>query len=327
MKKIFSILIIFISLSHGATRPAFDPFGTLDWGFFADNFKLTIKACSCSVGDIGVIKAGFEVSMYEPIALIDVTAKPWNFPSIGISLNNSLSRKQGVSRNGSSDGQGANAFKYTHFIAYPVMSVINIVTDSICFEKLSVITFGFMGEVNPAWNNDSLAAFLNPHKLLFALASPACIADCAYSTLNNPLNSMYFCAGCWQTLGTNTGFTEGQHPVTEAGTLAVRLLDDMHKTYSLTKSSNALFKSTTTNSSPKGSMCKETFFPIVLKSQYKLQLAYPVTTKAVTIGKSRTGWADFRLGKDLSEDMAWWLWRKRDQCAGAYDCKSTFGGK
>ena len=306
-----------------AKRPVFHPIQTLDWNFFADTFEWKNKLCSCQVEDTNLQQAGFEISFFEPIALIDISATPWQFPSIGISLSKSLGRKQGSTRN---SGAMTSAFRYTHFIIYPIFSVINLVTDYICFERLSVLTFGFMAEVNPAHNNDYIAAFLNPHKLLFALATPACILDCAASTIDDSMNSLYFCAGCWQPLSTNTGWTDGGQPLTEAGTLAVRLLDNMHSTYSLSKSSNASFSSLTTNASLKNSMCNETYFPLVLKTQYKLQQAYPVTWDATTIGAMRISWADFKMGNDKGEDITFWLWRKRDQCAGAYKCESTFAG-
>jgi len=321
--KILFLILLSSLLFGGATRPVFNPIKTIDWSFFANTFEWHNKICSCKIGDSGLEKAGFELSFYEPIGLIDVTATPWQFPSIGLSLDNSLGRKQGTTRDSES---GGSAFRYTHFIIYPIFSVINMITDFMCFERLSVLSFGWMAEVNPAHNNDTLASFLNPHKLLFALASPACIADCVASTTYESMNSLYFCAGCWQPLSTNTGWTDGKQPLTEAGTLATRLLDNMHATYSLSKTSNASFASTSTNASLKNSMCRETYFPLVIKSQYNLQQAYPVTWDAVRIGQMRTGWADFKMGKDKGEDIAFWLWRKRDECAGAYDCKSTFAG-
>ncbi|MBW6487546.1 TraU family protein [Sulfurimonas sp.] len=324
MKKIFISILILSTLSFaGAVRPAYNPFTTIDWEFFGDTFEWKTKLCSCQLGDTGLQKAGFELSFYEPIALIDVTATPWNFPSIGLSLSNSLGRKQGTTRSSKS---GATAFRYTHFIIYPIFSIINLATDFVCFERLSALTFGYMAEINPAHNNDTIASFLNPHKLLFALASPSCVLDCAASTTHESMNSLYFCAGCWEPLSTNTGWTSGDQPVTEAGTLATRLLDNMHATFALTKTSNASFSSTTSNAILKNSMCKETYFPLVLKTQYRLQLAYPVNWDAKRIGAMRVDWADYKLGKDKSEDLVFWVWRKRDQCAGAYDCMSTFSG-
>lgn len=324
MKKIIISIVIFLELSLSATiRPVFNPMKTIDWYFFGDNFNYTIKLCSCKIGDSGLTKAGFEASFYEPIGLIDVAATPWDFPSIGIKLQKSMGRKQG---DAVASNSTETSFKYTHFIIYPIFAVLNFVTDYVCFERLSALSFGFMAEINPAWNNDTIATFLAPEKLLFALASPICILDCAASSLGKPINSLYFCAGCWEPLSTDTGWTDGKQPVTEAGTLATRLLDVMHKTYALTKTSNASFASMTSKATLKGSMCQESYFPLVLKSQYKLQLAYPVTWDAITIGKIRTPWAQYKLGADRLLDMSFWVWRKRDMCAGAYKCRSTFNG-
>jgi len=127
MKKIFLVIVILSNVFLFAeVRPVFNPIKTIDWSFFGDNFNYTIKLCSCQVGDTGLRKAGFEASFYEPIGLIDVAATPWDFPSIGIQLDKSMGRKQGTTRDSKS---GSTGFRYTHFIIYPIFSILNFITD------------------------------------------------------------------------------------------------------------------------------------------------------------------------------------------------------
>src|SRR3546814_12717203 len=55
-----------------------------------------------------------------------------------------------------------------------------------------------MTEVDPLWQDDSLAALINPEAIIFAnpLAKAACAGDCIAGTVNLPLDQLFWCAGC-----------------------------------------------------------------------------------------------------------------------------------
>jgi len=313
--RVVAIFALLATLSFGMDRAILNPVKTIDWSFFADKFEAKFKICSCSVeGNELATKAGFVVSFFEPIAAIEVTNNPWKFPSIGLNFGRSFDRKQGNSRDSK-----RGTFRYGHFIIFPIFSVLNFVQDYICFERAGILNFAYLGEIMPQYNNDLMASFVQPDKLLFGnpVAQLACIQDCAGATFGRPVNSLYWCAGCWYPISTDTGFGDGRQPIVEAGTVAAKLLDFMHTTYGLTKTSNVTFVHNLEDGILRNSMCREAYFPHIIKTQYYLQLE--------PIGKLRT-WADFKMRPEAQDDVVFWLWRKRDECAGAYDCRSTFTG-
>lgn len=310
--------------AHADRAPCFNPIASIDWNFFADEFEMHFRICSCETpGNALATRAGFTASFFEPIAVIESSAQPWNFPCLDMDFGRNFWDKYGTTR--STPQQ--KSFRYGHFIIYPIFSVLNVVNDFLCFERAGILNFAFLGEVMPAFNNDIYATYLNPDKLLFntPVAQIACINDCLAATANKPINSMYWCTGCWQPSSTNTGYVAGQQPIIDAASVAVRVLDSMHQYYALTKTSNATFTSGVPGGILKNTMCKEAFFPRIIKTQYALQLAYPSTWDAVKIGEHRH-WANFKNDVPSKDDVVFWVWRKRDECAGAYECKSTFTG-
>src|SRR3546814_3836357 len=55
-----------------------------------------------------------------------------------------------------------------------------------------------MTEVDPLWQDDALAALINPEAVVFAnpIAKAACAGDCVAATANLPLDQLFWCAGC-----------------------------------------------------------------------------------------------------------------------------------
>jgi len=56
-------------------------------------------------------------------------------------------------------------------------------------------------------------------------------------------------------------------------------------------------------------------FPRIVKSQYWLNLAYPVSWDAVPIGDFPPKWSWFKKSPG-NEDFVWAVWRIRDCCLG-----------
>lgn len=325
IKKIL-IVIAFIVVSANAIAPCLNPIKNIDWEFFGDNFDFKAKTCACKVpGNDLATQAGFQISFFEPIAVLEETNQPWSFPCFGFSLDHSFWKKQGYSQT----EQSHLAFKHSHFIIYPIMSLLNLVQSYVCFERAGILNFAFLSEIMPQYNNDIYATFLNPDKLLLdnPVASLSCLTDCMSSSFYKPINSMYWCTGCWEATYTDTGFNNGKQPILASATLAVRVLDSMHHYYALTKTSNASFSANVPNGVLQNTMCHESFFPKVIKTQYALQLAgLPKTWSAVKLGQYRA-WANFKNTVNSKDDVAFFVWRKRDECAGAYKCRSTFTGQ
>src|SRR3546814_20440371 len=86
---------------------------------------------------------------------------------------------------------------HVHWYVYPLLYWMEILTDFVCFEQSS-FDIAYMTEVDPLWQDDSLAELINPEAIIFAnpLAKAACAGDCFAGTLNLPLAQLFWCAGC-----------------------------------------------------------------------------------------------------------------------------------
>ena len=334
MKKTLLFFIFILSLNTAVfaeDAPCFDPIGKLDWDFFIDNIELKFESCSCEIPDNPTtLKAGFVMKLAEPIAMIEVTDTPWNFPCFDMNFDDSPLRKQGSSSTQVAGEYqvGKNGFSYSHFIIYPIFGLMNYVQDYVCFERFNVLNLAFLGEVLPTHNNDILSSFVMPLRLLFSnpVAQMACAVDCAASTFSQPLNAMPWCSGCWGSLATDTGYIDGNNRPREAALLATRLVDFMHYTFALTKTTNSKNVMNLGDGILRDTMCRESYFPQILKNQYFLQIAYPVAWDAQPIGRSGVVWENFKNLPWAGNDFVFALWRERTFCAEAYDCKYTFTG-
>lgn len=320
MKKLIAILTIVNSLS---AAPLLEFVNNIDWEFFADNTVFSLDLCECEIFD-GGNGAGFKIKFVEPIGMIETTNTPWNIVALGTKFQKSVGRKQGNSR-----AEGENR-RYTHFVAFPVMAALNLLQDYICFERVSFTSFLYWSEIIPEQNNDILALYTQLSKGPISKAwynNPfglmACTVDCAATTFYEPLNSLHWCAGCAGATGNNTGFggSKDPDPIMNAHVQALIAIDDLHTIGALSKVSNASIAFSPVAAVP-NSMCKPRYFPMGIKTQYYLQLAYPVVWDAVNIGKFSPMHALFKNSPSSEDDVAMWLWSKKETCAGGAKCKS-----
>lgn len=326
LKKIIFIFIAFFStINVYANVPMLEFVKNADWEFMGDKTRFTLDLCECDIFD-GGRGAGFKVTIAEPIGIIETTNTPWNIVSLGQKFQKSVGRKQGKSRE---NGQNK---RYTHFVAFPVMAVLNFVQDYICFERVSFTSFLYWSEIIPSQNNDIVALFTQLSKGPMSKAwynNPfglmACSVDCVASTFNEPLNSLHWCAGCAGSTGNNTGFGGGKDPdpIMESHVNAVTAIDELHTIGALSKVSDAKIEFSPVPAVP-NSMCQPKYFPMGLKTQYYLQPIVPSVWDAVRIGQYAPTHALFKNKPSSEDDVAMWLWSIKDTCAGGAKCKSMF---
>ncbi len=326
-KKITLLFLAFMYTSSlSADAPACLNFiSSIDWRHFADSIDFKFKSCVC--GEKNTAKAGWSVGISEPIGVLDSVNTPWSFPCLDLKLDTRIDRPQGVSQDG---GDHSGGEKNYHFIIFPVFSVMNFAQDTFCFERADTLNIGTMSEVLPQARNDILANIVDGGiNLLTAnpLAQAACVVDCASSVIGKPINSMFWCSGCWETPKTDSSFVAAQNPVAEAAAHVQKLTRFLHRTSLLSKTSNAKFAFTTSEAgSVANSMCEERYFGERIKTQYQYNLNTPTTGKAFTTGSYPLSTFAFKNTLSSGDDFSMWLWRTRDYCAGAYKCRSTFAG-
>lgn len=326
IKKVITALFISVGLSYAANPPCFDPISTVDWSFFADALEFKGEVCTCSSS--GKIKVGLKMQLAEPIGFVETPNKAWDFLCFGSTRSKtSVQEKDGT--NLGKKGAKTNA----HYIKYPVFGVLNIVFDNLCTDKsteFDIIPTG-LSEINPLLWDDELSMIAQPWKLLLTnpIAQALCLADCiSSSTVSSSnvsraetiRNSLFWCGGCWGSIQPNTTTTLGKDSVVESALTAVKVIDLLHESLQLQvyKEVSGLTWASKFSSSfpiPSDVACQPKFFPIIVKSQYWLNLSYPVSWDAIPIGDFAPKWAWFKKYPGKEENI-WTVWRIRTCCIG-----------
>lgn len=330
-KKFLLFLLVLIStVNLYANKPLLNFIKTVDWEFMGDKTEFTLDLCNCDIADGGK-GSGFKARIAEPAWATETTNEPWNLVGLGkMKLDKSLTRKTGVSRNNVEDDDGVR--RYLHTIAFAPLGVLNFVQDSVCFERLSGASFLYWSEIIPSQTNDIMALFVQASKGPISkiwynnmVGLMACSADCGATMFNKTLNALHWCAGCLGSTGNNTSYGSGKQndPITSHHVFTLSAIDDLQYGGIFSKVSNATF-SYSPVSKIANSTCGPKYFPLGIKSQYYLNLAYPTVWDATVIGKMRSSWAEFKNTYKSDDDVMTWGWVIKDTCVGAAKCKSFF---
>ncbi len=275
-------------------------------GSRADPANPSSPICLCGTP---IPRVGLEVGYWEPARLEDVTQKPFCFVNLGgIKLPVPFSQKKTqVNGNGR---QGDRTSYHVHYYVYPLLSWLGVLTDFLCMEQDS-FDIAYITEFDPLWNDDELAAIINPEVFLFAnpIAVMACAADCvASSTTGLPLQQLFWCAGCQGSLYPMSGQVTGEYgPLPGALQVTDRFLAKMHREFLAMGTRGNL------------SICAPIPEPTMDKLQYRIQEVFPVAHKdgqaCASIGKQTVTYEMNKVVPVVGEDMGFIIWRKRNCCA------------
>lgn len=316
-------LLLFAAVPDASACPGrvFNPVTDVDWmgvfpikiggitvaGFGQEDTETVNPSPVCFCADRPPplnVTPGIPVSFWEPVYLIEVTRDPYCFPSLGgVDLSSTI---QGFGTNtGSHGARDHQAFYQAHFYAYPIFYLIGLVMDFACLQT-GGFDLGYITELDPLWNSPELAALLTPEVFLFA--NPAsiavCAADCAAATAGFSLDPLFWCSGCWGGVyPLNGALSAGNAGPPQASALvASRMLFKLHR--------EGLLLGTV----GEAGLCNRYPMPVIRKSQYKLQLAYPKVGKVFPIGRSDFVWGIGATFPVAGEDFVYLVWRKRDCC-------------
>lgn len=256
--------------------------------------------CHCNGGIIGL-----PFAYWEPSRLIEVTRTPYKFLGLGgLSFGEGNVKKRGTTS--TVGGIGRKSFYHVHYYQYPIVSLLNLQTNLVCVEDFD-FDIAYMSELDPLWGDDKWSAVLHPESLVFAnpIAQAACIADCASSSFNMPLDKLFWCAGCQGSLYPFIGHIAHHVGPLQASSLLVhRLLAKLH-------AMGILWGYTPDNFCEKKPMIR------LDKRLYKTQLIYPVAqTKGPCnpLGKSDLFWGANKSYPYGGEDFIFLIWTKKQCC-------------
>jgi hypothetical protein len=123
----------------------------------------SLPVCLCG------IRPGLSFGFWEPVRLIDVTTKPFCFPNLGgLTINPGMYVGNGhVSSASQKGGNTQMSAQYqAHYYVYPLFYLLELLGDFICFEQAS-FDLAYMTEIDPTWNDDTLAALVYPETVVF----------------------------------------------------------------------------------------------------------------------------------------------------------------
>ena len=279
--------------------------------------------CLCP-GRTGYPSIGFTLGWWAPDHVIESTRIPWCMPSLGgtVLTDDELKGSDlGVSgsttilparwggqeekREGSSE-PGISYYNF-HYIKFPIAYFIGWLSDYVCSKKSNnAFDIAFMSEFDPSWNNDELAIWTSPETKLFTgmWAHIACAADGVASTVNKPINNMFFCAGTWGQLYPFSGNAPtAQSAPRDASLTAIKGVAKMHRF--------TIARKTYGNSA----VCADQMYFVLPKQQYRFQMLFPTAEKKDHwIGASPFRWGEWRTVPATGEDYINLQWTYHECC-------------
>ena len=267
--------------------------------------------CGCTQNNIP--RVGITIGFWEPVRLIDVTRKAMCLVNMGgISLG--YDRYQGSNdKNYEGSESNQHSFYHTHLYIYPVIAWLKLITDLGCVSKGETMDLAYMSEYDPTYKND--ANFLDPEVFLFAnpIAQVACTADCISATVGLPQDGLFWCAGCLGSIYPFSGNVASHVGGVQASSLlSIRALAKLHRV-GLSR------KTATSDNSIDGELCSNQLAFKIIKSQYKLQMTYPISATKGSLTCNSLGMSDalHNSGKEFpykGEDFGYLVWRKKNCC-------------
>ena len=306
--------------------------------------KQALCICGGSLKDLKLPTIGFTLGYWQPSRLLELTRLPYCFPGLGgLRASTSLSTMGGSAQVGILSShefdqtQTEIDFVNIHYYAFPLFAMLELLDFPSCNPD-GYMTFDLLqiGEAYPNWYSDELSFLVQPESLLFAnpFAQAAAMLECGYiAAMDKPIDTWWWTAGCW---GMVYPFS-GNMPVSSqivnnwslASTKFLYMLGRL-KMIKRTVGSDAL--------------CEAQDMPILRKSQYRLQMAFPVAETEDTspadagsggsasaikassfrirkrcchaLGDSTLLWGDWRHVPVTGEDAVFVLWQWVDCCLG-----------
>jgi conjugal transfer pilus assembly protein TraU len=330
--KILTVLIFLISsnniLAKNCTGKMFNPITDVCWDCIFpisigaipihglhkrhDTANPTSPICFCPqcvkiIKGVPVPMPGLAIGYWEPIRTVDVTTKPYCLTSLGgLQL---IPENLSLQQNGIESANSDDATYHIHWYINPVLSILNILGDGMCRIVTPMFDMAYMTEFDPLFHDDMLSFIINPEAILFAnpIAQAACIADAIASSTYKPLDFLFWCAGSQGHLYPFTGNVNGGVSSIQISSLITeKLMAKLHRQLMLPITSGP------------DAMCQPYPFPIIKKSQYRLQTTFPKVGMGKfgcnPIGKSTILHEQFKKIPYKGEDFGYLIWRKRNCC-------------
>lgn len=236
------------------------------------------RLCACA-GDLEkgeIPQVGTTLGMYFPKYLLTVTKKPYCFPELnGLEMASQMglvSRfnigNQDQSLSSAEDDANQSSWSW-HLASFPLTHILETFNDFTC-DRSGYVTYDliWISETLPHHYDPSLASFLIPETTLFAspVSLPFLAVDCVASSLQEPIDELFFVAGCWgkmYPLTANTGANPNK--VESKSLMATRALYFLSRIGVLDRTMGD------------DAVCQPRKMPFLKRSQYRFQQLWPMS--------------------------------------------------
>ena len=297
---------------------------------------------------------GFSVGMYLPSRLMESVRKPWCFPALfGADLGDARIMDSALNFGGEGPylnemSSQSDALYTWHMYALPLMEILELMDLPQCnVDNYSSFDVMFMSEGFPHWYNEELAFLIQPEALIFGnpIAQAAQLIDCTAASVDDPLDEIFWTAGCWGSFYPITGHSPGGGTAQHPSLIASRAMFLISRLGFLKRTIGS------------DAMCGGERMPVLSKEQYRWQQLFPVAESSnddggsnppppdidpateVTIPDTQTTandfdisnvrggcchnfgentmlWGEWRSRPATGEDFVFLIWRWTDCCAG-----------
>lgn len=272
------------------------------------NMETESPVCVCQDG--ASVTLGLRAGFFEPARIAETVKDPYCFTILGTSLD-SDSIIGGSNSEKESSPKVEETFAQAHWFIFPAFALLDLFLDFPCFEDKSFDP-AYITEIDSLWNNDMTSLLINPEALLFAnpIAQLSCVADSIASTINYPMDALFWCMGSWGSTYPLSGHIGTSNIIQGNAALAARMI------YRLGRPPLGIHYDTGTD------VCGAVFLPIWKKSHWRMHIMKPVRDKTChPIGKASLLWASgknppFEASGNASDNFAWMFFQKRLCCVG-----------
>ncbi len=303
--------ITVFNLSEDSVRPALGP------GFSA-LYPPQLCGCICLTPYLCV--PGLPFGAFFPSHLIEVVRNPLCFPSLnGITIGpDPQFFDRGLVDVSQDEPSLKMSYYHVHMIVFPLWEMLGTGIDVACDGTISsgnALDIVYLSEVDPMWDDDVAALLLSPEAFLFAnpIATAACAVDSVAASFGYPLDPLFWCAGSFGNIYPLSGYTSGSYSgqIKPAALVMTRVLSKLARTGS------ELYWA-----ADKELICND--FPtfLIVKSQYKFQLLYPIasstsnnaTSCCSPIGRTQLMWGMAKTYPVDGDDFVFLLWKLQRCC-------------
>ena len=168
---------------------------------------------------------------------------------------------------------------------------------------------GYMSEVDPTWDDDSLSFIMNPEAILFGdpATQLACVPEAMMTSTGFmlPLDPLFWCAGGNGSMYPLSGIAQSNYStVNNAVLLTERMNFKLHRLGIIPESAPTQM-----------GMCYMGYTPILPKSRYRYQFTFPTdASRCAPYGTSTFLRESAMGGIDSSDNFGLLNWRKRNCC-------------